>query len=371
MEIRHLRQLAEAVPVAMLVADRRARVVVANSAAEAIFGPALTDRPFVTVVRHPSVNAAVEWVLNSGGGPPPHGDPDLPPSATDIQRLRATLTAQGRDRNCVVTVGPVVIAGANGVSVAIEDNTGIEQAERMRREFVANVSHELRTPLTALMGFIETLRGPARNDAAARDRFLNIMEREAARMNRLVADLLTLSRVESEERRRPAQDVELGTLLRSVAATLTPAARAAGVRLELDVPNHPVTVPGDADQIVQVFHNLIENAIKYGGSGGLVGLQLAHVEHEPMLRGPGWAVTVADRGEGIDPLHLPRLTERFYRVDSHRSRQQGGTGLGLAIVKHIVNRHRGRLKIDSERGQGSRFTVILPERTPRRLAPGS
>ncbi|MBV0890402.1 PAS domain-containing protein [Paracoccus sp. Z118] len=366
MEIRHLRQLADAVPVAMLVVDRRSRVIAANQAANAIFGPSLTDRPFVTVVRHPSVNHALDWVLDPESGPPPHDDPDLPPPGPTIQKLRATLSAQGRDRACVVTVGPLVIDGARGASIAIEDSSGVEQAEQMRRDFVANVSHELRTPLTALMGFIETLRGPARNDPAARDRFLDIMEREANRMNRLVADLLSLSRVEGDERRRPVQDVDLSGMVRSVAATLAPAARNAGVSLDVEkVPTEPVIIAGDNDQILQVFHNLIENAVKYGGSGGVVRLSLAHVPHEPVLRGPGWAVTVADEGEGIDPLHLPRLTERFYRADTHRSREKGGTGLGLAIVKHIINRHRGRLRIESEKGQGSRFTVILPERKGR------
>ena len=216
------------------------------------------------------------------------------------------------------------------------------------------------------MGFIETLRGPARDDAAARERFLGIMEAEAARMNRLVQDLLSLSRVESEERRRPAEHIDLAMLIRAVSATLQPQAEAAGVVIRVEGAGAPVHVHGDADQLTQVFHNLVENAVKYGGSGGEVTLRLAHIAHDPVLRGPATAVEVADRGEGIEPMHLPRLTERFYRVDSHRSRQKGGTGLGLAIVKHIISRHRGRLKIESEKGQGSRFTVILPDRADRR-----
>ncbi len=366
MDPRQIRQFCDAVPVAMLVVDRRTRVLAANAAARAMFGPDLADRLFVTVIRQLAVNRALEWVLDPDAAPAPTPDADLPPAAGDQHRLRATLSAQGHDRACVVTVAPVTVAGARGGAITIEDSTGVEHAEQMRRDFVANVSHELRTPLTALIGFIQTLRGPARNDAAARDRFLDIMDREAGRMNRLVADLLSLSRVEAEERRRPARDVDLAALVRGVAATLGPAAQAAGVQLQVDGADAPVPLPGDADQIVQVFHNLTENAIKYGAAGGLVRLKLAHIAHEPLLRGPGWAVTVEDRGEGIDPLHLPRLTERFYRVDAHRSREQGGTGLGLAIVKHIVNRHRGRLRIDSTKGQGSRFTVILPQRAEPR-----
>lgn len=184
-------------------------------------------------------------------------------------------------------------------------------------------------------------------------------------MNRLIADLLCLSRVQAGERSRPAQHVDLAMLLREVLATMGPAAHAAGVHIESDGLDGTIRVPGDADQLVQVFQNLVDNALKYGGSGGWLGVRLARIDREPLLRGPGWAVEIADRGDGIDGLHLPRLTERFYRVDAHRSRAQGGTGLGLAIVKHIVNRHRGRLKIDSQRGAGTTVTVILPETLKR------
>ncbi|AGT09144.1 sensor histidine kinase [Paracoccus aminophilus] len=337
--------LIEAVPAAMLVVDRQSRLVLANAEARALFGEAIVGRPFVTVLRHPGINEALERVL----------------LGVSQQSLTATFTVQGRDLTVEVRVTPLSVAGGRGAALAFEDRSSLERAEQMRRDFVANVSHELRTPLTALMGFIETLRGPAKNDANARDRFLGIMEREAGRMNRLVGDLLSLSRVEAEERRRPVQSVELTGLLRNVIAALRPTADAAGVTIELAPPDEPVTVAGDADQLVQVFDNLIENAVKYGGRDASVHLGFAYLEHEPVLRGPAWAITVADQGEGIAPEHLPRLTERFYRVDTHRSREQGGTGLGLAIVKHIVNRHRGRLKIESEKGKGSRFIVILPD----------
>ncbi|MFC3570962.1 ATP-binding protein [Paracoccus simplex] len=344
-----LHALLRAVPVPMLAVDRQARIVGANELAEALLGPAPSGRPFVTVLRHPEVNAALDAVL----------------SGQDRARLTLTLGAAERRVFCEVTVTALDAPDFSGAAVAIEDRSRDEETELMRRDFVANVSHELRTPLTALMGFIETLRGPARNDAAARDRFLDIMEREAGRMNRLIADLLSLSRVEQDERRRPAQGIELAGLLRGVVATLAPAAAAAEVRLDLLGAEGQVPLPGDADQLVQVFHNLIENAVKYGGTGGVVTVTLEHLEHEPVLRGPAWSVSVADRGEGIDPQHLPRLTERFYRVDTHRSREQGGTGLGLAIVKHIINRHRGRLRIESHRGEGSRFTVLLPQKIGR------
>lgn len=230
----------------------------------------------------------------------------------------------------------------------------------MRRDFVANVSHELRSPLTVLSGFIETLQGPARDDASARERFLAIMAQEARRMNRLVSDLLSLSRLEANERIRPRERVVPAEVLRATVAALRPLIEDSGIQLEIDDATAEASVPGDRDQLVQVFHNLVENAIKYGGAGGRVTVTLRTHPRWPGILGEALSVCVADAGEGVDPIHLPRLTERFYRVDSHRSRQMGGTGLGLAIVKHIVNRHRGRLAIDSERGRGSRFTVILP-----------
>jgi two-component system phosphate regulon sensor histidine kinase PhoR len=231
---------------------------------------------------------------------------------------------------------------------------------QMRRDFVANVSHELRTPLTALIGFLETLKGPARNDPEGQARFLSIMEAEAQRMNRLVDDLLSLSRVEAEERVRPTARINLGDLVRSTLHGLVPLAKDGGVTLEMALPAVPVTVPGDDDQLRQVLSNLVENAIKYSGTGAQVTVALSEPAYEPRVRTQGVRLTVSDTGDGIDPIHLPRLTERFYRVDGHRSREMGGTGLGLAIVKHIVNRHRGRLRIDSEPGQGTVFTVILP-----------
>jgi two-component system phosphate regulon sensor histidine kinase PhoR len=230
--------------------------------------------------------------------------------------------------------------------------------DRMRRDFVANVSHELRTPLTSLLGFIETLRGPARNDVSARERFLGIMASEAERMNRLVRDLLHLSRVEAEERVRPSDLVDMAALTRAAASSLRPLADQGKVTLRLQGADQPQMIRADNDQMVQVLNNLIENGIKYGSPPGSELLITLAQESGP--RGPQLRLTVADQGEGIEEVHLPRLTERFYRADGHRSREKGGTGLGLAIVKHIVNRHRGRLIIESTRGKGSQFSVLFP-----------
>ncbi len=212
-----------------------------------------------------------------------------------------------------------------------------------------------------MLGFIETLLGAARQDPGAQERFLRIMEQEAARMNRLVRDLLSLSRVESEERVRPTKVVDVRDLLVSVVSALRRIADAQNVRLTLKLPDAPLRLPGDRDQLFQVFANLVENAIKYGGTDREVVIAASDSERDPVLRAPAIRIAIKDQGAGIDAIHIPRLTERFYRIDTHRSRELGGTGLGLAIVKHIVNRHRGRLRIESVQGHGSTFSVILPK----------
>lgn len=341
--------LVDALPSAILLIDRDEKIVWANPAAVSVFDRDMTGRTFVTVLRQPALSVALEAALREG--------------TTD--RVRVVITARAKEMIAIVTVAPLppdadLRMPRGGALVTIEDVTTIEEAEEIRRDFVANVSHELRTPLTALIGFIETLRGAARDDPAARDRFLSIMGREASRMNRLVGDLLSLSRVEADERTRPTSAVDLNGVLKGALQTLAPVAEARGVQIVREGEEAPLRLPGDTDQLTQVFSNLIENAIKYGGSGGNVRVVMTRIEHEPALRGPAVRVEVIDQGEGIDPIHIPRLTERFYRVDTHRSREQGGTGLGLAIVKHIIARHRGRMKIESEKGKGARFIVTLP-----------
>lgn len=334
--------LVEAVPIPALLVGGDGRIAAANAAARGLFGQAIEGRHYITVLRQPALLDAVE--------------------AAQATRSAATaqyLTTQARrDVTLFATCTPV---GQGGEALlCLEDRTLMEEAGQMRRDFVANVSHELRTPLTALLGFIETLRGPARDDAPARERFLAIMAREAGRMNRLVADLLSLSRVEADERIRPTVEVDLARIASTVMAALAPLAEEAGVTLAASGLDAPAILPGDADQLAQVVTNLLENAIKYSDAGASVELSLRRAEAHPMVRGAAVLLDVRDTGEGIDPQHIPRLTERFYRIDSHRSRELGGTGLGLAIVKHIVNRHRGRLRIESETGKGSVFSVILP-----------
>jgi two-component system phosphate regulon sensor histidine kinase PhoR len=334
-----IRTIVAAVPLPLIAIGPDERIVAANPPAQALFGQGIEGRHHLLTLRQPALQTAIAAAL----------------ADAVTGTVRHVIPGPSQDVVYRVTVAPLPPGHA---LLTFEDVTEAEQMGQMRRDFVANVSHELRTPLTALLGFIETLKGAARDDPAARARFLGIMEREASRMNRLISDLLHLSRVEADERVRPTSIVDLAALVASAIATLRPVADGMQVAVERSGEAGPLPVPGDADQITQVLVNLIENAVKYGGKGGTV---TVHIAREPLPRGPGLRIDVIDQGEGIDPLHIPRLTERFYRVDGHRSREQGGTGLGLAIVKHIVQRHRGRMRIESERGKGSVFSVIFPE----------
>ena len=337
-----LSQLLAAIPDPMLVVGGDGAISQANPAALALFGTWIVGRSHVAALRQPSLLAEIGAVLNGADA-----------AIGRYSRQEAT-----GDRLFTVRI----TGQPPGAILHFADISHIDAAADLRRDFVANVSHELRTPLTALMGFIETLQGAARDDPAARARFLEIMQEEAQRMNRLVADLLSLSRVEAEERQRPADTVDLRRVLEAACEGLQPQAQGLGSRLEITGLQGPLLVPGDADQLTQVFLNLAENALKYGKAGQLVTLNVTETAGSARGGRPMLRVDVTDQGEGIEAAHLPRLTERFYRVDSHRSQAMGGTGLGLAIVKHILNRHRGQLKIRSVLGQGSTFSVFLPRR---------
>lgn len=345
MESQLIVSVLEGMPWPTVLIDRADRIVAANLSAKNLLGPGIEGRHYILTLRQPSLIDAIEYTLRNR----------LPAQA------RHVITGPAREITYRVQLSPITGEGQQGALCVFEDITDVEQMGQIRRDFVANVSHELRTPLTALLGFIETLRGAARDDPAARERFLAIMEREAGRMNRLVRDLLHLSRVEAEERVRPTELVDVVAVINMAVSALKPVADPASVAVRVTGEVGPIRLRADPDQLTQVFHNLIENAIKYGSTGKLVTVAITRDQHDLNLRGPAVRIEVIDQGEGIDTQHLPRLTERFYRVDSHRSREKGGTGLGLAIVKHIVNRHRGQFRIESELGKGSVFTVILPE----------
>ncbi|ETW14366.1 phosphate regulon sensor protein [Roseivivax marinus] len=333
-----------AVPLPALLVSRDERIVSANEEALALLGRAIEGRHFITALRQPQIIEAVEAAFRDG----------------KPARARYLSNDGRQDTSFLVFARPLTEGTIPGVLVCLEDETHRAHAEQMRRDFVANVSHELKTPLTALIGFIDTLRGPARTDPAAQERFLSIMESEAGRMNRLVSDLLSLSRVEAEERVRPTARVEMRGLVAGVVRAFETLAGDAGVTIETELPPEDIEIIGDTDQLRQVLWNLIENAVKYAGRDATVRVMLTGPGYEAKVRGHGVRLRIADTGPGIDPIHIPRLTERFYRIDTHRSREKGGTGLGLAIVKHIVNRHRGRLFVESTPGQGTEFTVVLP-----------
>jgi two-component system phosphate regulon sensor histidine kinase PhoR len=363
-----------ALPDPLIMLDRGRRILRANQAAEAALGTALAGRDLIAVLRNPPVIDAVVAALDSGSGHIVEFSLPVPVERSFLARVEPL---------------PVPIADGTVALFTLHDITQVKRTDRMRADFVANASHELRTPLSTLVGFIETLRGAARDDAVARERFLSIMHEQAQRMARLIADLLSLSRIELNEHTPPIGQVSLGEVIRTIVDGLE--FKAAGKRISIMLDAAPPNgaaptrldelppVSGDDDELAQVFQNLIDNAIKYGRDGSTVRIggwtvaaAAAAGAATPLssrrLDRPGVAVAVMDEGEGIPREHLPRLTERFYRIDTARSRELGGTGLGLAIVKHILNRHRGALEIDSVVGSGSVFTVLLPTAGPARPA---
>jgi two-component system, OmpR family, phosphate regulon sensor histidine kinase PhoR len=349
--------LFESVPDPLLLVDDRHSVNRANAAARAMLGESTQGRRLDNLLRHPDVIEAAEDVLagRKASETVEFAWPGVPERHFSA-RFAPSMRLPHRDE----PRRPALL-------LVLHDVTALKQAEQMRADFVANVSHELRTPLTALLGFTETLRGAARDDAVARERFLGIMHEQALRMTRLVRDLLSLSKIEENEHSLPTGEVELARVIGSVVDALALQAKAKNIAIVIEGTEALPPLSGDADQLTQVFQNLIDNAIKYAKAKVRI---IARTDVTPpgrvlaSQRGAdpkGWiSIAVADDGEGIPREHLPRLTERFYRVDAARSRQLGGTGLGLAIVKHILNRHRGALTVDSETARGSIFTVWLP-----------
>jgi two-component system phosphate regulon sensor histidine kinase PhoR len=339
----------DSVPDPLLTLDQKGRVVRANLSARLLLGKQLNGRDLSSVLRNPVVLDAVAAVLAGGSA-----------------RLVDLSLSDPVERDFSVGVQPLPMRAPDGTTalLSMHDVTSLRRAEQMRADFVANASHELRTPLASLIGFIETLRGPARDDEEARDRFLGIMQEQATRMGRLVEDLLSLSRIELNEHLPPTRAVDLDAIIGNLAATFELQAARHKMRIAVDYPADLPPVVGDADELAQLFQNLIDNALKYGRPGTVVQIRAIRPARTPggfpRAEHGAVSVSVSDEGDGIAREHLPRLTERFYRADPARSKRAGGTGLGLAIVKHIVNRHRGALTIESEVGRGSQFTVFLP-----------
>jgi two-component system phosphate regulon sensor histidine kinase PhoR len=340
------RLMVDAVPEPAVVLNAQARVVHANRLAEEQFGAGRRGGHMASMSRDPGLLAAVEAALAT--------------YETQAVELHGRVPVE---RRLLATVVPLEQAAAEErreaptLLIVFRDLSEQDRLARMRADFVANASHELRTPLAYLKGSVETLLGPAKDDPAARAAFLKTMGEQAERMSRLVDDLLSLSRVEMREYLPPSGEADLAAVIADVAETLKPMAERAGVGLTLSGLDDEAPVRGDHDELAQVFQNLIQNAVKYGRDGGKVDVRLTRDTGSQKMR---YRVDVIDDGPGIAPQHLPRLTERFYRVNVAASRAKGGTGLGLAIVKHILNRHRGELAIVSRLGEGSTFTVVLP-----------
>ena len=338
------RLLLEQLPMPVMLLDAAERVLFVNAPMRALLGNGALRSHVSALFRNPMVLEAIGHTARTGE--PGNVAFMLP---VPIERHFQAYTA-------TISTAPPAIA------LLLHDLTAIRRSEQMRADFVANASHELRTPLAAVSGFIDTLRGHARNDEAARDQFLEIMSVEAARMRRLIDDLLSLTRIELNEHVPPQGRIKLENVVREAAAALAPLAGAEHITVTISGGSGLPEIMGDRDELVQLFQNLIHNAIKYGKENGHVWITLGQslgADGEPIV-----SAAVRDDGEGIPPGAIPRLTERFYRVDVKRSREKGGTGLGLAIVKHIVNRHQGRLTIESPPGEGATFTVFLPAIAP-------
>ncbi|HEY4192022.1 MAG TPA: ATP-binding protein [Mesorhizobium sp.] len=332
--------LAAAVTDPLIIFDANALLVHANAAAFAAFGGIVPGMSLSLRFRVPEMQALLDGILS--GAMDTHAV-DYTEKLPVERAYRVSASSVGRSTGLYVLV--------------FKDQSETRRIDRMRADFIANASHELRTPLASIAGFIETLRGPARNDAVAREKFLAIMQEQTNRMARLIDDLLSLSRLEMKPYLAPGTEVDVAKVMADVIDSLAPLASDNGIAVERQVAGDIAPVPGNRDELFQVFENLFENACKYGQSGGRVVVSIAAGSDGPV---PTVDVTVRDFGPGIAEEHIPRITERFYRVDAESGRPRKGTGLGLAIVKHILTRHKATLSVWSELGQGAAFTVHLP-----------
>lgn len=325
----------------VLILDTHGRVQKVNGAMESILShafPADLGRHYLEVFRDPELNDLIQVTLREKKG------------------QRRTFFPLGQPGKCFQIQSSLVQyrdGGGEGVIVVFHDISELERLERIRQDFVANVSHELRTPLTAIRGYAETLLDGGLGEPSQAEKFLRIIERHTQRMEKIVADLLLLSEMESPDRMLNRTPVSMEGLLSSAVDTFRPVAARKKQTLQVNVPAHLQTVSVDNQKIHQVLVNLISNAVSYTPEGG-------HIVIEAKASGQGIEVSIVDDGIGIPPEHLPRVFERFYRVDKSRSREEGGTGLGLSIVRHIVNAHHGWVSVESEPGKGSRFSFFLP-----------
>ena len=347
-----MKMTVDALPSPCFVADSRGITRYVNQAALSQYGDVKPGDPLSFSLRAPSLLEAFDRVCTNDKAERISWTEKVPTEAWFEAHLSPVRMPGSASAGTARKDGPDFIL------VVIQDLTEQRRLERMRTDFVANASHELRTPLASLSGFIETLQGPARDDIVARDRFLQIMQEQAGRMRRLIDDILSLSRIELKAHVRPAALVDLTEVVRHTRDALGPVAHEMEINIEAKLPGSEAIVNGDRDELIQVVENLIENALKYGADGGKITVSL--LWKGQMETAGNWELSVQDYGAGISAEHLPRLTERFYRANAYSSSETKGTGLGLAIVKHILNRHRARLEIESEPGNGAIFRALFP-----------
>lgn len=329
-----LQPILDALPYPAFFVGRDLVITHANMSADELFEQNIKGQVFARALRQPEALTCLK-------------------DAMETQQLQSCdlILKIARSRAYQGSAAPI---GSNILFTLLDISAELD-AEKARSTFVANVSHELRSPLTALSGVVETLQGPARHDEKARDRFLDLMQGETQRMTRSVGDLLSLSKLEAKEHVLPIDSVDIKATIERVIAVLSESTPSYKGRVKFSAPDTAILINGDRDELTEVFQNLIENALKYSPSSSLVDVYILMKPKAPSTV----TVEVKDQGDGIAKEHLPRLTERFYRVDKGRSREIGGTGLGLAIVKHILSRHRARLTIDSELGLGTRVQVVF------------
>ena len=335
--------MIDTLPDPLIFLDGNQRINRVNRAARALGEGARVGNPLSRLFRQPDLMRAVNKALEESCTQ----EAELALSSPVAQTFKVRMLPINEPRSMQQS------RKRSALLLVMQDVTQAYRMEQLRADFVANVSHELRTPLTSLMGFIETLQGPARGDAKAQEKFLSIMQEQSGRMLHIIEDLLSLSRIELDEHSRPSEEVHIAEVLRKVDDVLSIKAAQREMPIEITVPDQVPPLSGDSNQLIQVFQNLIDNALKYGRPGTPVEVTVRRSDNR-------LKIDVRDHGAGIARDHLPRLTERFYRVDNARSREMGGTGLGLAIVKHIVKRHRGRISVESELEKGTCFTVSLP-----------
>ena len=342
--------LVDTLPDILIMTNDDKLIVRTNRAARNIFGQNLAHRHLRDIIPNEKLLSAITAVIE-----------DLNGQAVEFH-LEEPIS---RDFQAVIERFPIPSEGGISIVITMTDITSQKRIQHMRADFVANASHEIRTPLASIIGFIETLRGPAKDDPVAREEFLKVMADQAERMSKLVADLLSLSKIEMNAASKPQSKVDLLRIIRAEKQHFEWACKQKNVSIRLKLTDSLPATKGEDEELAQVVRNLLGNAIKYTNPDSeiVVAARISNdIPKDPSLRNLTRAIcfSVEDQGEGIPKEHIPRLTERFYRVDSARTRKVGGTGLGLAIVKHILNRHRGVLTIESEVGQGSIFSVYLP-----------